>query len=116
MYHVHPITGAPLHLADLIKLTFYRNVRGNYQCPILQKIFNQHSHIVAIRISGNVYCYEAIEKLNFETKAMCDLITGETFKRSEIIIIQNPLDQVSGEFKILETKVHDPLITESNTL
>ena len=31
---------------------------GQYHCPITFKVFNENSHIVAIRPSGNVYAYE----------------------------------------------------------
>jgi hypothetical protein len=44
----------------------------------------------AVKPSGNVYAFEAIEQLNFKTKNMTDLLTGEAFKRSEIITIQDP--------------------------
>lgn len=31
---------------------------GKYHCPVTYKIFNDNSHIVAIRTTGNVYSYE----------------------------------------------------------
>ena len=27
-------------------------------CPMLKKVFTDHTHIVAIRPTGNVYCWE----------------------------------------------------------
>ena len=33
---------------------------GEYHCPITFRVFNENSHIVAIRTSGNVYSYEVI--------------------------------------------------------
>jgi hypothetical protein len=32
---------------------------GRYQCPVLNKEFTEHTHIVAVRPTGNVYCWEA---------------------------------------------------------
>ena len=57
--HRHPTTGEPLELKDVIKLTFHKNVDGEYHCPVLNKVFTESTHIVALRPTGNVYCYEA---------------------------------------------------------
>ena len=35
----HPVTGAPLELKDLTKLTFHKNADGEYECPVLNKTF-----------------------------------------------------------------------------
>ena len=66
---------------DLIKLHFHKNNEGkrerdetqnetsnnvffmvffvgDFHCPITFRVFNENSHIVAIRTSGNVYSYE----------------------------------------------------------
>ena len=57
--HRHPTTGEPLELKDVIKLTFHKNADGEYHCPVLNKVFTESTHIVALRSTGNVYCYEA---------------------------------------------------------
>jgi peptidyl-prolyl cis-trans isomerase-like protein 2 len=44
---------------ELIKLNFHKNEKGEYHCPITYKVFNDFSHIIAIRETGNVYSYEA---------------------------------------------------------
>ena len=31
-----------------------------YHCPVTFRVFNENSHIVAIRTSGNVYSYEVM--------------------------------------------------------
>lgn len=54
----HPITGAPLSLADVIPLTYHKNVDGEYHCPVLAKVFTQHTKIAAVKTTGNVYSYE----------------------------------------------------------
>jgi len=106
----HPVSGQPLSLDDLTPLTFHRNSDGEYCCPILAKVFTQvrrgscgaagrcaalltrqcaqHSHIVAVKASGNVYSYEAVQQLNVKTKSWRDLLTEEPFTRSDIIHLQ----------------------------
>jgi peptidyl-prolyl cis-trans isomerase-like protein 2 len=89
-YGKHPITGEILDLNDLIKLNFCKLNDDEFYCPILQTAFTSRTHIVAIRTSGNVYCYEAINQLHLKTKSMQDLKSGESFKKSDLITIQNP--------------------------
>jgi len=31
---------------------------GKYHCPVTYRIFNENSHIIAVRTSGNVVSYE----------------------------------------------------------
>lgn len=54
------------------------------------KVFNENTQIVAIKPSGNVYAYEAVERLNIKTKHFVDLLTDEPFTRKDIITIQDP--------------------------
>jgi peptidyl-prolyl cis-trans isomerase-like 2 len=84
----HPVTGAPLELKDLTRLHFHKNTDGEYVCPALGKVFNAHTHIVAIGSSGHVYCWEAVEELCLKTKNMRDLVTDEGFTKRDLIHIQ----------------------------
>lgn len=59
-----------------------------YHCPITFKEFTEHSHIVAIRPTGNVYSYDAIKELNLKSKNFKDLINGEPFVKADIITLQ----------------------------
>jgi|MDSW01.3.fsa_nt_gb peptidyl-prolyl cis-trans isomerase-like 2 len=34
----HPVTGEPLELRQLTKLTFHKNDAGEYECPVLNKV------------------------------------------------------------------------------
>ncbi|KAF8944091.1 hypothetical protein BGZ52_010934, partial [Haplosporangium bisporale] len=61
-----------------------------FYCPITLKVFNENSHIVAIKPSGNVFAYEAVERLNIKAKFWKDLMTDEPFVRKDIITIQDP--------------------------
>jgi len=97
----HPVSGAPLKQEDLIPLTFHKNSDGEFQCPVLNKVFTEFTHIVAVKTTGNVFCYEAVQELNIKPKNWKELLTDEPFTRNDLITIQNPnvLDsKVLGEF------------------
>ncbi|CAL9148590.1 unnamed protein product [Musa hybrid cultivar] len=89
-YGKHPVTGAPLKEEDLVPLTFHKNSDGEYHCPVLNKVFTEFTHIVAVKTTGNVFCYEAIKELNLKTKNWKELITDEPFTKDDLITIQNP--------------------------
>ncbi|CAH1443730.1 unnamed protein product [Lactuca virosa] len=89
-YGKHPVSGIPLKQEDLIPLTFHQTSEGEYHCPILNKVFTEFTHIVAIKTTENVYSYEAIKELNLKTKNWKELLTDEPFTRQDIITIQNP--------------------------
>ena len=88
-HKISPIDGKPLEMKNLTKLNFTKNEDGKYQCPILYKVFNSHTHIVAIKPTGNVYSYEAIEQLNLKVNNLRDLITDEPFTKKDIITLQD---------------------------
>jgi peptidyl-prolyl cis-trans isomerase-like protein 2 len=89
-HHKNPITGEPLEQKDLVKLNFHRNEQGEYHCPITYKQFTGHSHIVAIRETGNVYSYSAYQQFNKEPQVFNDLLTNEKFDPKRVITIQDP--------------------------
>ena len=91
-YKCHPVTGEAMKLGDLVHLHFHKNLQGDYWCPVLNKVFTEHTHIVAIKTTGNVYCYQAVLELNVKAKNFKDLLTEEPFTRQDIIHIQNPSD------------------------
>lgn len=61
---------------------------GQFHCPVTFKVFNENTHIVAVKATGNVYAYECIERLNLKPKNLRDLLTDEPFLRSDVIDIQ----------------------------
>uniref|UniRef100_A0A3Q4HZF8 Peptidylprolyl isomerase (cyclophilin)-like 2 n=1 Tax=Neolamprologus brichardi TaxID=32507 RepID=A0A3Q4HZF8_NEOBR len=97
-------------------LTFFsllHFVPGKYHCPVLYNVFTNNSHIVANKVTGNVFSYEAVEQLNIKTKSFKDLLTDEPFTRKDIITLQDPtnLDKfnVSNFFHVKnDLKVLDP--------
>ncbi len=74
----------------LLRLNYHKNAEGAYHCPVLFKQFTDKSHIVAIRTTGNVFSYEAVEQLNLKPKNWKELLTDETFARQDIITLQDP--------------------------
>ncbi|KAF9578083.1 Peptidyl-prolyl cis-trans isomerase cyp8, partial [Lunasporangiospora selenospora] len=89
-YGTNPATGEKLDAKTLIKLNFFKNANGEYHCPITLRVFNENTHIAAIKTSGNVFAYDAIERLNIKEKFWKDLMTDEVFTRKDIITIQDP--------------------------
>lgn len=81
----HPITKEPLDPSQLITLHYSRREgSGQLYDPISFKPFTEHSHIVAIATTGNVFLAESV--LNVGK----DLITDTPFKKSDVITLQNP--------------------------
>ena len=105
----NPLTGEPLALKDLIRLRFHRvdggggggegegggGGKGAFGCPVTGKTFTNSSHIVAVRPTGNVFSFEAVERLNLKPKNFRDLLDDTVFARSDVIHLQDPAD-VSG--------------------
>ncbi|XP_026878977.2 RING-type E3 ubiquitin-protein ligase PPIL2 [Electrophorus electricus] len=112
-FGTNPISGEKLEAKSLIKLNFSKNNEGKYHCPVLYTVFTNNSHIVANRVTGNVFSHEAVEQLNIKTKNYKDLLTDEPFTRQDIITLQDPthLDKfnVSDFFHVKNNmKVLDP--------
>ncbi|XP_031426157.1 RING-type E3 ubiquitin-protein ligase PPIL2 [Clupea harengus] len=112
-FGTNPATGEKLEAKSLIKLNFAKNQEGKYHCPVLYTIFNNNSHIVTNKVTGNVYSNEAVEQLNIKTKSFRDLLTDEPFTRQDLITLQDPtnLDKfnVSDFFHVKNNlKVLDP--------
>ncbi|KAK3871171.1 hypothetical protein Pcinc_023665 [Petrolisthes cinctipes] len=91
-FKVNPATGTPLSDKQLTKVTFHRDNTGEYHCPVLFKPLTNTSHVVAVKTTGNVFSYEAVEQLNIKVNNWRDLLTDEEFIRDDLITIQNPDD------------------------
>ena len=89
----NPVTGKPLDANKLTKLHIHKNAKGEMHCPVLFKVFTNNVHIAAIKTTGNVFSYEAINELNIKTKNWKDLLSSEPFTRKDIIVLQDPKDQ-----------------------
>uniref|UniRef100_A0A915KPW1 RING-type E3 ubiquitin-protein ligase PPIL2 n=1 Tax=Romanomermis culicivorax TaxID=13658 RepID=A0A915KPW1_ROMCU len=86
-----PVTGEKCDSKSLITLRFHKNRENAYHCPVTYRVFTNTSHVVAIRQTGNVYSYEAVEELNLKSKNFRDLLTDDPFARRDIITIQEKL-------------------------
>lgn len=81
--NTNPITKAPLTPADLITLHYSRKeASGELHDPISFKPFSEHSHIVAIATTGNVYLADSI-------KGGRDLLSDVPFKKSVAVHSSN---------------------------
>ncbi|TFK77208.1 cyclophilin-like protein [Pluteus cervinus] len=82
--NTHPITKEPLAPTDLITLHYSRKeASGEIHDPISFKPFSEHSHIVTIATTGNVFLAESI-------KGGRDLVNDVPFKKQDVITLQNP--------------------------
>lgn len=45
---------SPIHV---LTMCFVFSI-GEYHCPVLNKVFTEFTHIVAVKTTGNVFCYE----------------------------------------------------------
>ncbi|KAK2195530.1 bifunctional Cyclophilin-type peptidyl-prolyl cis-trans isomerase [Babesia duncani] len=91
----NPVTFEPLGIHELIPLNFTRDSNGNFQCPLSLKTLTPSSHVVAVRQTGNVYKASAL-KLVAKRQSdgyMKDPLSNEPFEKSDIITLQDPLDQ-----------------------
>mmetsp|Transcript_39344 Transcript_39344/g.116617 ORF Transcript_39344/g.116617 Transcript_39344/m.116617 type:complete len:554 (-) Transcript_39344:92-1753(-) len=98
-FGVNPLTGAKLEVSELIPMHFHFNSEGKVQCPVTFKAFGMHSHVCANMASGQVYSMETVEQLNRKTKNWQDLITGQKFKWSDIVVLQDPDEGENREVK-----------------
>eukprot|EP00118_Oscarella_pearsei_P012449 m.91995 g.91995 ORF g.91995 m.91995 type:complete len:471 (+) comp36711_c1_seq14:136-1548(+) len=89
-YGHNPVTGESLDAKSLIKLTFHKNAEGKFHCPVTYRIFTESTHIVAVRTTGNVFSYDAVERLNIKPKNLRELLTDEPFVRNDLIHLQDP--------------------------
>lgn len=111
----NPITGAPLSTKSLIRLNMKKNANDRWCCPITYNEFTKNSHIVAIRPTGNVYSWEAVEEMNLKPRTMEDLITGDKFTMDDIITIQDPKDVFIRDMNVYPAEREAKLAQGSKT-
>ena len=58
--------------------------------PVTYKVFTDNTHIVALKITGNVFAWDTVERLNIKAKMWRDLVSDEEFSRTDIITLQDP--------------------------
>jgi peptidyl-prolyl cis-trans isomerase-like 2 len=89
----NPSTGDPLSGKELVPLHYHANGEGQLACPVTGKVFTDNSKIGAVRTTGNVYSWEALEELCLGPKHWKDLLTDAPFGgRADIVLLQDPSD------------------------
>lgn len=91
-YKKNPVTGQEMGSKDVLKLNFHRNADGQLACPATGKVFTDSSKLAALRTTGNVYSWEALDTLCLKTKHLHDLLDDSPFKREDVVILQDPAD------------------------
>lgn len=91
----HPVHGGKLEVKELIPLHFHKNAQGNLHCPVTFKVLGNNTPVCANVKSGHVYCLEAVLELNKKNKNWKDLMTGQPFAWTDIIMLQDP-DKIEG--------------------
>lgn len=86
----NPTDGSPLKRTDLIKLNFQKNEDGEYIDPVTFKPLTDHSHLVALRNTGNVFLWDTVQRLNIKPKNWRDLVSDAEFSKNDIITLQDP--------------------------
>jgi len=114
-FGVHPVHGGKLEIKELIPLHFHTNTQGQLQCPVTFKVLGNNTPVCANMSSGHVYCLEAVLELNKKNKNWNDLVTGQPFKWTDIVVIQDP-DNIQGrevaKFHFMLSGQQDEVITE----
>lgn len=82
--------------------------------PLTSKVFNASAHIVAIKTSGNVYSFNAVEELNLKARNFTDLLDGTAFVRSDIITLQDPQNPEIMAKRDISTFKHMQTIREES--
>lgn len=62
--------------------------------------------MVAIARTGNVFSYDAVLELNIKARNYTDLLTGEEFKKSEIITLQDPQNKTQMMLRDVNNFIH----------
>jgi peptidyl-prolyl cis-trans isomerase-like protein 2 len=73
--------------------------------PVTYKRFTDNTHIVALANTGNVFAWEAVERLNVKAKMWRDLVSDVEFGRKDIVTLQDPQNVNArdlSQFKYLE--------------
>ena len=86
-------------------MKFDKNEDGEFVDPVTKKVFTDFSKIVAIKTSGRVYLWDTVEQLNLKAKNLRDLVSDEEFTRTDLIVLQDPMDlgkRNVSEFKNLQ--------------
>ena len=57
------------------------------------KVFSESTKLVAIKTTGNVYSWDAVNTLNIAPKMWRELLTDEPFTKADIVVIADPSNE-----------------------
>ena len=114
-HKLDPTTGLPCSRRDLVSLNMSKNEDGAWHCPVLCKPFSNFTKICAVRhgATANVFSYEAVLELNIKGKNYEDLLDGQPFKKSDIIILQDVEDAQHMKLRDINNFKHTTSSKES---
>ncbi|KAG8718226.1 Peptidyl-prolyl cis-trans isomerase cyp8 [Ceratobasidium sp. 394] len=81
--NTHPHTNEPLQPSSLIKLHYGKNPSSGLIDPITMKPLSEHSHIVAIATTGNIFLADSVSKF----AGGRDLVADVSFKKDDVITL-----------------------------
>ncbi len=85
----NPVSGDPLESKDLLALNYAKNTDGQYICPVTGKPLTEHSRIVVIRTTGNVFSFDAVNQLCLQPKNLKDLLDDTPFLKTGVYRANN---------------------------
>ena len=94
-HKVDPISGQAMSFKSLLRLHFHKNAEGQYHDPMTHKLFNEHTHIVAIRTSGQVYAMATVQGL-CPTCVCVDAIRAHSSSPSMLHRTQHQIQPMDG--------------------
>ena len=90
---VSPATGKKLSVKDVLRLKMAKNQDNQWHCPVTCKVFTNHSKVVCIATTGNVFSKDAVKELCFKMNCLEDLLDATPFKKEDVISLHDPDDK-----------------------
>jgi peptidyl-prolyl cis-trans isomerase-like protein 2 len=85
----HPFIDAVFSIDGLTEAIFTTNCDGDKIDPVTQNALSPRNKIAIIKSTGNCYAYETIVEFNLKADLMIDLLTGQPFVESDIVVIHD---------------------------
>ena len=90
---VSPATGKKLTVKDVLRLKMAKNQDNQWHCPVTCKVFTNHSKVVCIATTGNVFSKDAVKELCFKRNCLEDLLDATPFRKEDVISLHDPDDK-----------------------
>ena len=91
---VSPATGKKLSVKDVLRLKMAKNQDNQWHCPVTCKVFTNHSKVVCIATTGNVFSKDAVKELSVSKGiAWRTCWTRRPSKKEDVIVLHDPDDK-----------------------